>query len=174
MVRISPTQYDKPSDWIVRPPKKRSRAITSKIMAAIRSKGTGPEKLLASAMWKLGLRPVKHKAITGRPDFLFPREKIAVFCDGDFWHGNNWRLRGFRSRKSELASYSAFWRQKISTNIHRDKRVSASLRKEGYLVLRYWESVIRKDATIVAKKIKAARDVRRRALTKSNRGTATR
>jgi DNA mismatch endonuclease (patch repair protein) len=133
-------------------------------MAAIGSKETEPERILASEMWKIGLRPVKHKAITGRPDFLFPREKVAVFCDGDFWHGNNWRLRGFRSRREELASYTPFWRQKILTNIRRDKRVSTTLRLQGYVVLRFWESVIRKNACIVAKKIKTARDARRRTL----------
>lgn len=151
------------------PRKKRSKLTTSKIMSAIGSKGTEPEKLLASAMWKIGLRPVKHKAIIGRPDFLFPRERVAVFCDGDFWHGNNWRLRGFRSRERELASYTSFWRQKILTNIKRDRRVSRKLRTQGYLVLRFWESAIRKDAPLIAKKIKIVRDRRRRSLVKDGR-----
>lgn len=153
----------------MRSKKKRSELVTSKIMSAIRSTGTEPERLLASAMWKIGLRPVKHRRITGTPDFLFPREKIAVFCDGDFWHGNNWRLRGLRSRKRELALYKPFWREKIERNIKRDKRVSATLRNDGYLVLRYWESKIREEASIIARQIKIARDRRRRTIARAKR-----
>lgn len=144
--------------------RKRSKLTTSKIMSAIGSKGTKPERLLASAMWKIGLRPVKHARITGTPDFLFPRERIAVFCDGDFWHGNNWRLRGFRSRETELASYTAFWRQKILRNIERDKKVSRSLRAQGYLVLRFWESTILQRADVIASRVKVVRNARRRAM----------
>lgn len=147
---------------------KRSATVTSKIMSAIRSKNTGPERLLASAMWRVGLRPVKHKKIFGNPDFTFPREKIVVFCDGDFWHGNNWRLRGLRSLNHELSAYSPAWRLKIRRNIQRDHLVTRTLRKEGYLVLRYWESDVKKKSSAIAVRIKSARDRRRAAIGKAD------
>jgi DNA mismatch endonuclease (patch repair protein) len=146
----------------------RSPEVTSSIMSAIRAKNTGPERILASAMWRMGLRPVKHKRIFGTPDFTLVREKIAIFCDGDFWHGNNWRLRGFRSLTEELRSYSPSWRQKIRRNIKRDRLVSKTLRNEGYIVLRYWESAIRKKPLAIASRIKMLRD-RLRAANSENR-----
>ena len=99
----------------------RDKKTTSKIMSAIKSKDTKPEKLLSSAMWKLGLRYRKQYKIIGRPDFVFVRAKIAVFCDGDFWHGNNWRLRGYDSHEQELSKYSKFWVDKLEKEQKRDK-----------------------------------------------------
>tara|TARA_B100000686_G_C16800296_1_gene985479 strand:+ start:1780 stop:2112 length:333 start_codon:yes stop_codon:yes gene_type:complete len=104
-------------------------------------------------MWKLGLRYRKHYKIAGKPDFVFIRNKIAVFCDGDFWHGNNWKLRGIKSFQEELSGYSSFWREKISRNVDRDKKVNKKLRKEGWTVLRFWESEIRKSPERCAKRI---------------------
>ena len=99
----------------------RSAETTYRIMSAIKSKDTGPEKNLGRELWKLGLRYRKQYKITGRPDFVFIKAKIAVFCDGDFWHGNNWKIRGKKSFAEELRDYSDFWRQKILRNIERDK-----------------------------------------------------
>ena len=143
------------------PNKRRSARVTSRIMSAIKSKDTGPERALASAMWRIGLRPVKHKNLPGTPDFTLVRDKVVVFCDGDFWHGNNWRLRGLRSRRAELRRYSPIWREKILSNIQRDARVSRALRRAGYKVLRFWESDILADSEAIALRIKRARDQRR-------------
>lgn len=131
----------------------RDRKITSKIMSSIPSKNTKPELLLGSELWARGLRYRKHYKITGKPDFVFVRKKIAVFCDGDFWHGNNWRVRGFKSRSDELKSYKKFWREKIKRNVERDKIVNKELRKKGWTVMRFWESSIKKDTSKVAEKI---------------------
>ena len=76
----------------------RSEEMTRKIMSAIPSKGTEPEILLGKSLWSLGLRYRKHYDIEGKPDFVLVKSKIAIFCDGDFWHGNNWRLRKLKSR----------------------------------------------------------------------------
>jgi len=123
-------------------------------MSSIGSKNTKPEKLLGSAMWKLGLRYRKHGSnLPGSPDFYFKGPKIAVFCDGDFWHGNNWRLRGFDSLEDELNSYSDFWASKIRNNIERDKRNNEELQEMGWKVLRFWGSEIKKDAESCAKKV---------------------
>lgn len=121
----------------------RDAETTYRIMSAIRSKGTTPERILAKSIWKCGLRYRKHYAISGKPDFVFVKARIAVFCDGDFWHGNNWRIRGLKSLEDELASYSDFWVSKIRRNMERDQHVNEKLREDGWLVLRFWESDIR-------------------------------
>lgn len=128
----------------------RDKDMTYRIMSAIKSKDTTPERLLSKAMWKIGLRYRKHYKIDGKPDFVFVSAKIAVFVDGDFWHGNNWKLRGLSGLEEELQCYSKFWRNKITRNIERDNRVNNALDKKGWLVLRFWESDIRKNTNEIA------------------------
>jgi len=122
-------------------------------MSAIKSKDTTPERMLGKAMWKLGLRYRKHYKIDGKPDFVFISAKIAVFVDGDFWHGNNWKLRGLSGLDEELQGYSKFWRDKITRNIERDKRVNDALKSKGWLVLRFWESDIKQNTDEIAENI---------------------
>ena len=88
---------------------------------------------------------VNVKTLTGKPDIVFTRAKIAVFCDGDFWHGHNWALRGIPSLEDELENYTPFWREKILGNIRRDKENTTRLESEGWIVIRVWESDIKKD-----------------------------
>jgi DNA mismatch endonuclease (patch repair protein) len=104
-------------------------------------------------MWGLGLHYRKHASLKGKPDFIFTKAKIVVFCDGDFWHGNNWRIRGIGSLKKELSGYSKFWRTKIRNNIARDKLVNKYLKKEDWLVIRFWESDIKADSRKCAKQV---------------------
>ncbi|MHA2219315.1 MAG: very short patch repair endonuclease [Candidatus Hodarchaeales archaeon] len=132
---------------------KRKKAVTSKIMAAIKSRNTKPEKLLGKELWKLGLRYRKQYKIVGKPDFVFVRSKLAIFCDGDFWHGNNWKLRGIKSLKQELSGYSEYWAKKITANIERDKKVNKELKKAGWNVVRFWESEIKRNPERIATKI---------------------
>ena len=89
------------------------------------------------------------------------RTKIAVFCDGDFWHGHNWAIRGLNSLEDELSRYNSFWREKIERNIPRDKKVTQTLEKERWLVLRYWESDIKESPAKCALRVKAVYDVSR-------------
>ena len=131
----------------------RDPETTYRIMSAVKSKNTVPERLLGRAMWRLGLRYRKHGKIIGRPDFVFSKVKIAVFCDGDFWHGNNWRNRGLKNRKQELAGYSSFWVDKITKNVERDKVVNRTLRRQGWLVLRFWETRIRRSTEACALRV---------------------
>ena len=78
--------------------KKRDAQTTSKIMAAIPSKDTEPELLLRRALWKNKLRyRVNYKKLPGKPDIVFTKHHVAIFCDGDFWHGHNWAIRGIFS-----------------------------------------------------------------------------
>lgn len=132
----------------------RDKETTYRIMSAVKSKNTSPEKRLGRSLWKLGLRYRKnYKKLKGKPDFVFVSAKVAVFCDGDFWHGNNWRIRGLRSLKEELSKYSNFWRNKILNNIARDKEVNLVLKKNGWRVLRFWESEIKKTPYKYAQKV---------------------
>lgn len=113
-------------------------------MSSIKSKDTEPELLLRKALWKKGFRyRVNYKKLPGKPDIVFTKAKFVIFCDGDFWHGHNWAIRGIPSLEEELAGYNDFWREKILKNIERDKRNTETLEAEGWTVIRFWESEIR-------------------------------
>ena len=124
----------------------RTPEVTHKIMSSIKQKDTEPELILRKALWKRQLRYRKnYKQLPGKPDIVFVSKKIAVFCDGDYWHGHNWAVRGLPSLEEELSHYSEFWRSKILGNIERDRRNTALLEEMGWIVIRIWESDIRKD-----------------------------
>jgi DNA mismatch endonuclease (patch repair protein) len=87
-------------------------------------------------------------SLPGRPDLVFLAEKLAVFVDGDFWHGYRyptWRLR-----------LSPYWRSKIERNRARDRRNFAELRRRGWQILRIWEHAVAKDASACADRVIAA------------------
>lgn len=126
--------------------KERTPEVTHKIMSAIPSKNTRPEIALRKALWHKNFRyRVNYKKLPGKPDIVFTRQKVAIFCDGDYWHGHNWAIRGLPSLEEELATYSEFWRAKILRNIKRDEENNKALRSMGWTVLRIWESDIKKD-----------------------------
>ena len=101
---------------------------------------TQPERALASALWRKGLRyytwegyrKIAGVKLPGSPDLVFPRCRIAVFLDGCFWHGCP-QCKGTPSQSG------AFWRKKIETNHARDGRVDAALSSIGWRVIRIWE-----------------------------------
>ena len=122
----------------------RTPEMTYKIMSAVKSKNIKPEIKLRRELWSRGLRfRVNYKLLFGKPDVVFTKAKIAVFCDGDFWHGHNWVIRGLPSLDAELEKYNKYWSLKILTNIERDKKVTFNLEKDGWIVLRFWESDIK-------------------------------
>ncbi len=125
-------------------------------MSCIPSRNTRPEILLGKLLRRSGIRHRTHYKVTGKPDFVILSKKIAIFVDGDFWHGHNWKLRGFRNLKAELASYKKFWANKIKNNIKRDTRANRELRKEGWRVIRLWESELKIAPDAVINKIKRA------------------
>src|SRR5205807_6919308 len=107
--------------------KKRDAAVISRIMAAVHSQDTGPEIQLRRPLRILGRRLRSHPAnVPGHPDFVFPRERVAVFVDGDFWHGRQWRLRGLSSLASQFSRSrnKSYWTRKITRNIERDKQTT--------------------------------------------------
>ncbi len=114
-------------------PKKRSA-----LMARIKGKNTGPERRIAAALDGLGLHYECHPGdLPGRPDFVFRGERVALFIDGDFWHG--WRFPAWRDKLSEK------WEAKIDANRRRDLRNHRRLRRSGWKVLRIWEHQVRSD-----------------------------
>ena len=137
--------------------KERSPEVTHKIMSSIPSKDTEPEILLRKALWNENLRyRVNYKKLPGKPDIVFTRYHVAVFCDGDYWHGHNWAIRGLSSLEEELARYSEFWREKITRNIKRDSEINRSLTDLGWTVVRIWESDIRKNVSDCVNTVKQA------------------
>jgi len=103
-------------------------------MQAVKSKGSQIETVLRKALFHRGYRYRKnYKKVFGKPDIVFTKEKIAIFCDSEFWHGYDWD-----NRKNDFKSKQEFWIPKIERNIERDKEVTACLESEGYVVLRYW------------------------------------
>ena len=118
-------------------------------------KDTRPELKLRKALWREGLRyRVNYKKLPGKPDIVFTKWKVAVFCDGDFWHGHNWAIRGQKSLQEELSSYSQYWRDKILRNIERDEENNKALIALGWTVVRIWESDIKNDLDGCVKTIK--------------------
>jgi len=97
----------------------------------------------------------RHQGVIGKPDFVFNKEKVAVFVDGCFWHGCP---KHFKAPKSRVD----FWKTKITGNIRRDRRVNAGLRKLGWMVIRIWEhDLTRSLAMRAVVRIKKAVDSRR-------------
>ena len=144
--------------------KPRTRETTSKIMRAVKPKGSKAERALAKAMWTKGLRYRKHvKGISGTPDFGFIGLKVAVFCDGDFWHGRGWEKRGFKSWEEQFTRIRAskFWRDKILSNMERDERVNRQLEEQGWTVFRFLESEILEDAEKCAEAVHECVEARR-------------
>ena len=137
--------------------KERDPSVTHKIMSSIPSKNTEPELILRRALWRENLRyRVNYKKLPGKPDIVFTKYRVVVFCDGDFWHGHNWAIRGLASLEEELAGYSDFWRSKILRNMERDAEVNQALKSDGWTVIRIWESDIRSDVSECVRLVKDA------------------
>jgi DNA mismatch endonuclease, patch repair protein len=138
-------------------PQPRDAATTSRIMAAVRGRNTQPELLLRRALHARGLRYRVHpRDVPGRPDLVNRARKVAVFVDGDFWHGNpaEWERRGFSSMEAQFpAEKRDRWTAKLRGNIERDRQVTATLAAQGWRVIRVWESEVRADLDAVAARV---------------------
>lgn len=112
---------------------------------------TTHEVMLRRALFTRGLRYRKNVlTLRGKPDIVFSGARVVVFCDGDFWHGRDWRRLRTKLRGG---SNGAYWEQKIRTNIARDRATNQLLRLEGWTVLRFWEADIRANPDLVARQI---------------------
>lgn len=113
-----------------------------KNMSANKGKGTKLELLFGKLLWNAGVRYRKNdKTVFGKPDFVIKKMKIAIFCDGEFWHGRNWE-----ERRNDHKSNCNFWHSKIERNIERDKEVNEQLKAQGWTVFRFWETEITKES----------------------------
>ena len=115
-------------------------------MAKIGSKNTKPELLLRRLLRKEGIYFAVYSKLPGTPDIVFRRKKVAVFVDGEFWHGHNWLKLGKKPPNE-------FWKKKLLRNMARDKRVNRDLQKMGWKVMRILEGNVLKKPEKTIRKI---------------------
>lgn len=125
-------------------PQQRSRA-----MKRVKLKNGSLEKLVQNELRARGLQFKRHvRALPGRPDIVFADQKLAVFVDGDFWHG--WRLPAWEHK------LSPFWRNKLRANRQRDRRNFRKLRSLGWKVVRIWQHEVKRDLEACMARVEAA------------------
>lgn len=114
-----------------------------KNMRSIKGKDTSIEMILRKALWKKGYHYGRknYKNLPGTPDIALTKYKIAIFCDGEFFHGKDWELLKNKLKKSNNGE---FWIKKISRNRERDDEINKRLSFEGWTVLRFWGEDIKK------------------------------
>lgn len=145
-------------------------AASSRSKQMNRSADTRHERLLRRALRKRGLRFRKNDTkLAGKPDVVFPKHRVVVFCDGDFWHGRDWRRLARKLRRGANASY---WNQKIRANMLRDRHHNRALARAGWHVLRLWETDILSDPEGSAAVVEAALRHCRLESRRQNGGTA--
>lgn len=116
-----------------------SKIQRSKNMASIRSINTKPELIVFRGLRKRKIYFQKHyKKLPGKPDIVIPCKKLAIFIDGDFWHGH--QLKKLKKRLPRR-----FWINKIESNVKRDRLNRMKIKKAGWKFLRVWEHQIKKD-----------------------------
>jgi DNA mismatch endonuclease (patch repair protein) len=129
-------------------------AASSRAMRGNRATDTRPETVLRRVLWTMGARYRKNVIdLPGKPDLVFARARLVVFCDGDFWHGRDW---GSLQRRLQSRANAAYWVKKIQANRERDRRTTARLRRAGWRVMRVWEGEVLKNPSAVAADIIAA------------------
>lgn len=118
-------------------------------MSRIKGKDTGLEMRVRSELHRRGFRFRKHvKELPGKPDVVFTKAKVAVFIDGDFWHG--YRFPSWEHKVSD------FWKQKINKNRERDRRNHRKLKEMGWTVIRLWQHDLERDFQECIERIIAA------------------
>lgn len=129
-------------------------ALASKVKSRNRATDTSHEVLLRKALWKAGLRYRKNvRTLAGKPDIVFHRQKVAIFCDGDFWHGRGWEKLKAKLNAGHNAPY---WVKKVQANQERDLRNTQRLQSDGWLVLRFWETDIKRSPEAILQNVRSA------------------
>lgn len=114
-----------------------------KNMQHIKSKDTSIEIALRKALWKKGYRYRKNfKGLPGKPDIAITKYKIAIFCDGEFFHGKDWEVKKPKLMNSKNSDY---WISKIERNMERDHENEQKLLFMGWTVIRFWGKEILKN-----------------------------
>lgn len=113
------------------------------IMSQVKSGGNrSTEMCLLAVLREQGITGWRRKyPLYGKPDFVFPKARVAVFVDGCFWHGHPQKCRMPKTNR-------AYWMKKIARNIARDRQVTRLLKEKGWKVIRIWEDCIQKPATV--------------------------
>lgn len=114
---------------------------TRKRMSKVKLKNGDAEKLLAKRLWHLGYRYRKNdKQLPGSPDIAILKYQVAIFVDGEFWHGKDWDIR-----KDRLQRNREYWIEKIEENMARDIRVDKELSNQGWTPIRFWTKDVMKN-----------------------------
>ena len=114
---------------------------TRKRMSKVKLKNGTAEQILAKKLWHMGYRYRKNdKRLPGSPDIAISRHRIAIFVDGEFWHGKDWE-----TRKPRLQCNREYWIEKIEENIARDIRVDKQLREIDWIPIHFWSKDVLKD-----------------------------
>lgn len=122
-----------------------------KNMQAIKASSTKAEVLIAKSLFRKGYRYRKNnKSVFGKPDLTFKKIKLAIFIDGEFWHGKDWEIR-----KGNIKSNLEYWIPKIERNISRDQIVNTELIKEGWTVLRFWAKEVERNTEFYSAQIES-------------------
>ena len=123
-----------------------TKSKRSEVMSRIRGRGNKDTELVLARILRseriAGWR--RHTALMGRPDFAFPRVRLAVFVDGCFWHG-------CPKHSTTPANNRAFWMKKLNSNRTRDRVVNRGLKNAGWRVLRIWEHDLLEPAKVMAR-----------------------
>jgi DNA mismatch endonuclease (patch repair protein) len=119
-------------------------------MKRVKSRGTNLEREMEGILKNLPVTYERQPNLIGHPDFRIEGTRVLIFCDSSFWHGrrrDDVTGRSFRKNKE-------FWTSKIASNKIRDRRISKTLTKEDWIVLRFWDTDIEEHSDIVAEKIR--------------------
>jgi len=114
---------------------------TSRRMAKVKLKKGNAERTLAKKLWHEGFRYwLNYKKLPGSPDIAIQKYHIAVFVDGEFWHGYDWERR-----KPRLKRNREYWIEKIEENMERDSRVNKELVALGWTPVHFWTNEVKKE-----------------------------
>jgi DNA mismatch endonuclease (patch repair protein) len=110
-------------------------------MKKVKSKDTKEEISFRKELWKRGIRyRINYKKLSGSPDIVLTKYRIAIFIDGEFWHGDDWI-----KKRERIKDNRGYWIPKIERNMERDTEVNEKLAKEGYKVFRFWSRQVNQE-----------------------------
>jgi len=133
-------------------PGRSKEEIRSFTMSRVRGTNTKIEVAFRKALWRNGIRYRKnYKVLPGKPDIAITKHKIAIFCDGEFWHGKDWHLV-----REKLLTRREYWIQKIERTIDRDTSDERRLTALGWTIMRFWGRDIEKNLDLCVAEVKEA------------------
>lgn len=121
----------------------------SKRMSKVKLKRNKVEMKLAKALWHKGFRyRLNYKELPGSPDIAITKYYIAIFVDGEFWHGKD-----FEEKQSKLKNNRNYWIEKITENINRDTLNDRLLRELGWIPIHFWSKDVEKNILDCVKEV---------------------